>query len=240
MEFIKSINYQGAGRPIAADYDGAGNLIKDTYAKREAVAKSIEDLSNAIAAGGTSAVVSLTETSSTAYAKAYVLKQGNKEIGTINIPKDMVVSSGSLKNVTSADNPYAGAKVGDKYIDLVIANSTSDHIYIPVSDLIDTYLAGDGLTLEDSKFSIKKDAASESYLTVSADGVKVSGIDAALEGKVNKEEGKSLVLTTEITKLAKLNLPDTELKESENTVQNKAVKAAVDEINTKLTWTILD
>lgn len=152
----------------------------------------------------------------------------------------MVVSSGSLKSVTSADSPYTGAKVGDKYIDLVIANSTSEHIYIPVSDLIDTYLAGDGLTLENSKFSIKKDATSESYLTISSDGVKVSGIDSALEGKVDKEEGKSLVLTTEITKLAKLNLPDAELKESENTVQNKAVKAAIDEINTKLTWTILD
>lgn len=152
----------------------------------------------------------------------------------------MVVSSGSLKTVASADNPYTGAKVGDKYIDLVIANASSEHIYIPVSDLIDTYLAGNGLTLEGSTFSIKKDAASESYLTVGAGGVKVSGVDKALEGKVDKEDGKSLVLTTEITKLAQLNLPDTELKESENAVQNKVVKAAIDEINTKLTWTILD
>lgn len=214
--------------------------LDTTYAKKADVDKSIKDLSDSIAAGGVNAIVSLAENSPTAYAKSYVLSQGSKQIGTINIPKDMVVSSGSLKSVTSADNPYTGATVGDKYIDLVIANSTSEHIYIPVSDLIDTYLAGDGLTLENSKFSIKKDATSESYLTVSADGVKVSGIDSALEGKVDKEEGKSLVLTTEITKLAKLNLPDAELKESENTVQNKAVKAAIDEINTKLTWTIFD
>lgn len=214
--------------------------LDTTYAKKADVDKSIKDLSDSIAAGEAGAVVSLAENSPTAYAKSYVLSQGNKEIGTINIPKDMVVSSGSLKSVTSANDPYTGAKVGDKYIDLVIANSTSEHIYIPISDLIDIYLAGDGLTLENSKFSIKKDAASESYLTVSADGVRVSGIDSALEGKVDKEEGKSLVLTTEITKLAKLNLPDAELKESENTVQNKAVKAAIDKINTALTWTILD
>lgn len=214
--------------------------LDTTYAKKADVDKSIKDLSDSIAAGGVNAVVSLSENSPTAYAKSYVLSQGNKEIGTINIPKDMVVSSGSLKSVTSADSPYTGATVGDKYIDLVIANSTSEHIYIPVSDLIDTYLAGDGLTLENSKFSIKKDAASESYLIISADGVKVSGIDSALEGKVDKEEGKSLVLTTEITKLEKLNLPDAELKESENTVQNKAVKAAIDEINTKLTWTTIE
>lgn len=228
-----------AGIVTAEDKKAITNL-DTTYAKKADVDKSIKDLSDSIAAGETNAVVSLAENSPTAYAKSYVLSQGNKEIGTINIPKDMVVSSGSLKSVTSADDPYTGAAVGDKYIDLVIANSTSEHIYIPVSDLIDTYLAGDGLTLENSKFSIKKDATSESYLTVSANGVKVSGIDLALEGKVAKEEGKSLVLTTEITKLAKLNLPDAELKESENTVQNKAVKAAIDEINTKLTWTILD
>lgn len=228
-----------AGIVTAEDKKAITNL-DTTYAKKADVDKSIKDLSNSIATGETNAVVSLAENSSTAYAKSYVLSQGNKQIGTINIPKDMVVSSGSLKSVTSANDPYTGAKVGDKYIDLVIANSTSEHIYIPVSDLIDTYLAGDGLTLENSKFSIKKDATSESYLTVSADGVKVSGIDSALKGKVDKEAGKSLVLTTEITKLAKLNLPDAELKESENTVQNKAVKAAIDEINTKLTWTILD
>lgn len=204
MEFIKSINYQGTGRPIAADYDGAGNLIKDTYAKQDAVDKSIDNLQKAIDAGGTAATISITENASSTYAKAYVIKQGTKEIGTINIPKDMVVNSGSLKTVTSADNPYTGAKVGDKYIDLVIANSTNEHIYIPVSDLIDTYLAGNGLTLEDSTFSIKKDTASESYLTVSADGIKISGVDKALNSKVDKEDDKSLVLTTEITKLAQL------------------------------------
>ncbi len=192
-----------AGIVTAEDKKAITNL-DTTYAKKADVDKSIKDLSDSITAGGASAVMSLTENSSTAYAKSYVLSQGNKEIGTINIPKDMVVSSGSLKSVTSANDPYTGAKVGDRYIDLVIANSTSEHIYIPVSDLIDTYLAGDGLTLENSKFSIKKDATSESYLTVSADGVKVSGIDSALEGKVDKEEGKSLVLTTEITKLSEL------------------------------------
>ena len=204
MEFIKSINYQGTGRPIAADYDGAGNLIKDTYAKQDAVDKSIDNLQKAIDAGGTAATISITENASSTYAKAYVIKQGTKEIGTINIPKDMVVSSGSLKTVTSADNPYTGAKVGDKYIDLVIANSTNEHIYIPVSDLIDTYLAGDGLNLSDSKFSVKINSASDDYLSVGSDGVKLSGVKTALNSKVDKEDGKALVLSTEITKLAQL------------------------------------
>lgn len=239
-----------AGIVTAEDKKAITNL-DTTYAKKAEVDKSIEDLSNSIAAGGVSAVIGLTENSSTTYAKSYVLKQGDREVGTINIPKDMVVSSGSLKSVTSADNPYTGAKVGDKYIDLVIANSTSEHIYIPVSDLIDTYLAGNGLILEESTFSIKKDETSESYLTIGADGVKVSGIDKALEGKVDKEDGKSLVLTTEITKLSELPsnsdlnnmlgtkldasayVVDSELSDtSTNPVQNKVVYGHIDFIST--------
>ena len=176
----------------------------------------------------------------------------------------MVVSSGSLQSVTSVDNPYVGAKVGDKYIDLVIANSTNEHIYIPVSDLIDTYLAGDGLTLKDSKFSIKKDTASESYLTVSANGVKVSGIDSALEGKVDKVDGKSLtsndftdVLKTKLEGIAEnannYSLPtasETQLggvmvdsalnSTSTNPVQNRVVGSAIEEINSKLSWAKID
>lgn len=207
-----------AGIVTAEDKKAITNL-DTTYAKKAYVDKSIKDLSDSIAAGG---VISLTENPSIAYAKSYVLSQGNKEIGTINIPKDMVVSSGSLQSVTSVDNPYVGAKIGDKYIDLVIANSTSEHIYIPVSDLIDTYLAGEGLTLKDSKFSIKKDTASESYLTVSADGVKVSGIDSALEGKVDKEEGKQLS-TNDYTTAEKNKLAEAIDESTANTLINTAI-----------------
>lgn len=207
-----------AGIVTAEDKKAITNL-DTTYAKKAYVDKSIKDLSDSIAAGG---VISLTENPSIAYAKSYVLSQGNKEIGTINIPKDMVVSSGSLQSVTSVDNPYVGAKVGDKYVDLVIANSTSEHIYIPVSDLIDTYLAGEGLTLKDSKFSIKKDTASESYLTVSSDGVKVSGIDSALEGKVDKEEGKQLS-TNDYTTAEKNKLAEAIDESTANTIINTAI-----------------
>lgn len=217
-----------AGIVTAEDKKAITNL-DTTYAKKADIDKSIKDLSDSIATGETNAIVSLAENSPTAYAKSYVLSQGNKQIGTINIPKDMVVSSGSLKTVTSADNPYTGAKVGDKYIDLVISNVANDHIYIPVSDLIDTYLAGNGLTLEDSTFSIKKDETSEDYLTVGTDGVKVSGVDKALEGKVDKEEGKSLVLTTEITKLA--GLPDKASLEESISDAKKVGDAAQSNLN---------
>lgn len=56
----------------------------------------------------------------------------------INIPKDMVVQSGSIKTVTEANQPYEGAAIGDTYIDLQLNDAESSHIYIPTKGLIDT------------------------------------------------------------------------------------------------------
>lgn len=67
----------------------------------------------------------------------------------------MVVKSGEVKTVEVADEPYEGAVVGDKYIDIVIANATNDHIYIPVNDLVDTYTAGDGIKIQNNIIAVE-------------------------------------------------------------------------------------
>ena len=87
------------------------------------------------------------------YAGVYKFYQGlsstdmsqNTLIGTINIPKDLVIKSGSVKSVSTADVPYTGAKVGEKFLEIVIQNQT-DPIYIPVNDLIDIYTAQQNAT----------------------------------------------------------------------------------------------
>ena len=63
----------------------------------------------------------------------YVIKQGGVEIQTINIPKDMVVESGSV-----VVDPAEQAK--GTYVELVLANS-EEKIYINVKDLVDVYTA---------------------------------------------------------------------------------------------------
>ena len=95
----------------------------------------------------------------TGYSSSYKLKKtiaGSSEyVGdVINIPKDLVVESGDVKTVTTPDVPYQGAQVGDKYIDLVIANADNSHIYIPVNDLVDTYTAGDGIVITNNQISV--------------------------------------------------------------------------------------
>lgn len=51
---------------------------------------------------------------------------------------------------------------------------------VNIADLIDTYTAGNGLELTGSKFSIKLTSDSESFLSVDANGVKLSGVQDAI------------------------------------------------------------
>lgn len=87
--------------------------------------------------------VTETQTPTAGYAKTYSIAQGGTEVGKIDIPKDFLVQSASLEEVSVADEPYTGAVVGDKYIDFVINtdddSETPEHIYLPVKDLVDVY-----------------------------------------------------------------------------------------------------
>ena len=70
------------------------------------------------------------------YAAVYHLTKNGTEVGAaINIPKDMVVKSGSV-----VTNPAGQAK--GTYIELVLANATNDKIYIPVDQLIEYVTSG--------------------------------------------------------------------------------------------------
>lgn len=70
-------------------------------------------------------------------AKRYVLSQKGSAIATIDIPKDMVVSSGTVE--TKSEAGVWG--VAGTYLVLTLANATSDKVYINVSDLIE-YVTG--------------------------------------------------------------------------------------------------
>lgn len=83
------------------------------------------------------------EATSEGAAATYQLAVDGVPSGTkIDIPKDMVVSSGEVKTVSTANTPYSGAAVGDKYIELTIANAASDKLYIPVNSLVEYVTSG--------------------------------------------------------------------------------------------------
>lgn len=120
----------------------------------------------------------------TGYSSSYVLKKDNVQVGaTINIPKDMVVSSGEVKTVTTENVPYQGAQVGDKYIDLTIANTAQNHIYIPVKDLVDVYVAGNGIQISDNNYiSVKVNQNQSNGLGVGYDGISMYVVTPSING----------------------------------------------------------
>ena len=103
----------------------------------------------------------------------YALKVGDRIAGTITIPKDQFLKSVSYSNETKTLTFVFVTENGENNVD------------INISDLIDTYEAGNGLTLSDNIFSVKIDANSQKYIEVSENGVKVVGIDEALAKKVD-------------------------------------------------------
>ena len=124
------------------------------------------------------------------YAKVYELKQGGSLIGTIDIPKDIVVKEGKLVyGKWEGDEFHENTEeihYGDEpAIKLVLNND--DVIYINAKDLVDVYTAGDGIDLTDNVVSIKYNDHSEKFLVVDEDGIRVEGIQAAIDKKADEE-----------------------------------------------------
>jgi outer membrane murein-binding lipoprotein Lpp len=103
----------------------------------------------------------------------YIIKVDGSSVGTIDIPKDQF-----LKEVTY--------DAGNKTIVFTFETSEGAKVVnVSVADLVDTYTAGNGLKLTDNQFSVLINEDSESYLTLTAEGLKISGIDGALATKAN-------------------------------------------------------
>jgi hypothetical protein len=127
------------------------------------------------------------------YLKTYILSQGNgtgaTEIGRIDIPKDLVVTSGSLVHGTWSGDTFTEDPEGpDTAIKLVIANQ-EEPVYINTKDLVDYYTAGNGIDIDNTHntISIKYNTDSEEFLVVDEDGIRVEGIQAAIDKKADEE-----------------------------------------------------
>lgn len=91
-------------------------------------------------------------------------------VGTINIPKDLMVTSGSVETVNVEGQPYAEAKVGDAYIHLVIGlEDNQKDVYVPANKLVDIYTSNDNYIKVDG-FKISLD------FSTLANNLKTSGL----------------------------------------------------------------
>lgn len=82
------------------------------------------------------------ETATEGMSSSYQLTKNGVGVGAvIDIPKDMVVESGTVETYTEGGLP-AGVNEAGTYIVLTLANATSDKLYIKASDLIEYNTSG--------------------------------------------------------------------------------------------------
>ena len=96
---------------------------------------TVESINTSIGELDTNKTVTITKqaTADTGYFSTYVINQGGTALSPkINIPKDYLLKSASLKQCTVKDEPIEGLNVGDWYFDWVLntADETEESHYI--------------------------------------------------------------------------------------------------------------
>lgn len=188
-EVVSSI---GSLATVASSGAAADVSVADSGDNFEAttVEGALAELAGDIAALDTASTITVEKdtTAQTGYAASYTVKQNNQQVGVkINIPKDFLVKSATVETCATADDPVAGYKVGDKYIDFVVnttdASETATHIYLLVDELVDVYTG----TVDATGVTISVNASNQISATINA--VDGSVINAGTVAKSSLASG---------------------------------------------------
>lgn len=156
-------------KPVYVSVDGAGGLASTSYVDTKVGAVKVP-------------AYTLTKSTSTDYAAVYHLQKDGANVGeAINIPKDMVVESGKVVWGSYADGTFTPAtdkKNATPYVELTLANSTANKIYIAVADLVNEHKAGTGISITNNTDGTRTIALTSTYDTMVNAAVKAFGTDA--------------------------------------------------------------
>lgn len=130
-------------------------------------------------------------TATEGYIATYQLQKDGVQVGAnIDIPKDYLVKSADIK-VSTGDGDPSGFPAGTKYIDFVINTKVGvgeeSHIYLSVQELVDTYKAGNGITISGTnEISVKVVAANG--LSVDASGIAMALATGTAAGAMSSDQ----------------------------------------------------
>lgn len=176
---INNIIGSGIGGETLTDaINDINDKLGEGFSENHTVADALSELENSLK---DSLEVTIDDETSSS---EYIIKQGGVEIGRIK--KDVVVERGSVVHGTWVGDTFIEDPEGeDTAIKLEFINGNI--IYINTKDLIDVYTAGDGIFIANNVVSIKYNAHSEDFLVVDGDGIRVEGIQAAIDEKADDE-----------------------------------------------------
>lgn len=109
---------------------------------------------------------------------------GNNNEVIATVPATDFIKDGMLENVTLEKNPNGQA--AGTYLHFVFntdAKKTDKKtdIYVNVTELIDIYTGSNGVQVSGKNISAVKDSSSEDFLSIGASGIKVSGVQTAID-----------------------------------------------------------
>lgn len=171
---------------VSADQVGITEIsgVSGTNGKATNVQSALEIIENQVSAFAQGAKITVSGVSSSEQGilKTYTIYQGSKVAGSIDIPKDLVVTGGSVFAATGGTK-VTGATVvsGALVLRLDIANQTNP-VLIPVSSLTDVYTAGTTTeittTLSGGQFSS----------TIVANSIAKGKLDSAVQTSLGKAD----------------------------------------------------
>lgn len=228
-DYLKAADKNELQGKIDAVDQKVGSLEALETTDKDNLVEALNEVRNSVSAGGVAAQITVTESTTglaDGVAKAYVIKQGDATVGTINIPKDMVVQSGEV--LVNPDGQEPGT-----YIKLVLANATNDEIFVNVGSLVDIYkakaeaaqvqLAIDSATREISASIVAGSIGTTELADAAVTTVKIA------DGNVTKAK-----LSTEVqASLDKADAADANAQGYANTAEQNA-KGYADQLNTAM------
>lgn len=153
----------------------------------------------------------------------YEFKVDGITTATINIPRDQFIQKAEFKN-------------NSLWLTFEVKDNEPYQIEIPLDDLVDVYLPGDGLSAVDGTdgvtFNVVVSPGSEKFLTVSSSGISVSGIQSAIDSAKADGITESIASSKEYTDSKGANVlanakeyTDTKAKELETYADSKMSEA---------------
>ena len=234
-------SYTAADSAIVSSYTAADDAIITAYkAADEELSGRIDTLQTSLQTG---LAVTLDDTASPGegFLKVYTIKQGGTSIGTINIPKDLVATSGSLVYCTKSESTYTEVNSSTEgaiaCIKMTIQNGNP--FYIEVADLIEynSVKSNAEITLTDTGHTIEATvgAISSSKITFTPSGNNPADttVQAALRDLYTQiGEGGSVASQIQ----AKIQTLDADLNASGTPAHNGTfVVSGVTEVDGKIT-----
>lgn len=201
-EAVKGIKMHGESEEVLSPADGIVTLSWDTNVQENS---PLPATSGAVYAHVESKIetakLTIDDKSTTDGAlKSYKFMQGTTEVGTIDIPKDLVVKSGSV--ITATEEDHANDEkviVGEQYIKLIV-NATNeveggDTLYIAAKSLVDSYTSGDDyISVDNSANTIALNISEVASYVDDKLGKLVPNRQGSLSALVNKNKNAIAIL----------------------------------------------